>query len=90
LGFYTFVWCIILGNSQSTASGRAFGLLPDQSLAGHPELGTHALFSGFNSVKQGHDSETVVPRTKLGDVDEAKKKVSLIPYFLLGCHSCLS
>jgi epidermal growth factor receptor substrate 15 len=83
-------WQQMQGNSQSTASGRAFGLLPDQSLAGHPELGTHALFSGFNSVKQGHDSETVVPRTKLGDVDEAKKKVSLIPYFLLGCHSCLS
>jgi hypothetical protein len=51
------------------------GLLPDQSLAGHPELGTQALFSGFNSVKQGHGSETVVPRTKRGDADEAKKKV---------------
>ncbi|CAK9200109.1 unnamed protein product [Sphagnum troendelagicum] len=68
-------WQQMQGNSQSTGSGRALGSLPDQSLAGHPELGTQALFSGFNSVKQGHCSETVVPKTKRGDADEAKKKV---------------
>ncbi|CAN5961284.1 unnamed protein product [Sphagnum jensenii] len=42
------------GNSQSTGSGRASGSLPGRSLAGRPELGTHAPFSEFNSVKQGH------------------------------------
>ncbi len=81
LGFYTFGWCIVLGNSQSTGCGRASGSLPGQSLAGRPELGTHAPFSEFNSVKQGQCSETIVPRTKCGNVDEAETKVPLIPPF---------
>ncbi len=50
-------------------------------MAGRPELGTHAPFSEFNSVKQGQCSETVVPRTKCGNVDEAEKKVPLIHPF---------
>jgi hypothetical protein len=81
LGFYTFRWCIVLANSQSTGCGRASGSLPGQSLAGHPELGTHAPFWEFNSVKQGQCSETIVPRTKCGNVDEAETKVPLIPPF---------
>ncbi|CAM6042285.1 unnamed protein product, partial [Sphagnum compactum] len=37
-------WQQMQGNSQSTGSGRASGSLPGQSLAGRPELGTHAPF----------------------------------------------